>query len=587
MAEGNDNLADSDQQDAGPLLRKVGRTRTVVFLTLNLIGFAMANAFWRYLATGQWFRFATAEYHRELVSPLGALFVGPLSIFTHPWMIPVLSLLLGLVIVVPILVAVLYRQLHAMLFVLVVAVLGHGPVLALAQAVGCVVATRTRLRSEMPFAAALLGMVPLGLYVYVFAFAAVDFPAALPLQRWVLSLPAVIAMVVAILATAVVLLLAKVTAFRPGVVWPVLVVFLAGPMALFHIKIGADELEYTLIANRLAPSDAVFHSVTLDSWRQSHSARRAGGLGLEALVNRDLDRRKQALADKCQAFLETHRHSDRAPAVLWIQAQLRSLLLDDVAFRGELVKYSAAHPLQASAPLWRRLLHEHRGAPQAALAAWRLGELALRRGQAKQADEFLRDAAERLRSLLAQTPAEDRPERTPRIFSPAASVPADRGLEYYEEALFALERLIWLMEQNNVLTDARCAEAMAAYLDLNPRNLGYSEGLFFLAAEYEDTKMEDNLKLAVALADRNRYDQANALMSLADYELTDAAIEASFALGGLTMRTIDAPALALDEKLKKPEEYFKAVVAARENPWQQRAAEHLAWLKKAQPAAKR
>ena len=95
--------------------------------------------------------------------------------------------------------------------------------------------------------------------------------------------------------------------------------------------------------------------------------------------------------------------------------------------------------------------------------------------------------------------------------------------------------------------------------------------------------MEDNLKLADALARRSRYRQAEALIELAKYRLTDAAIEANFALGRLAMQSAAAPALPLI--VDKPEEYFKAVVAARENPWQVRAAKHLAWLK-AQPKAK-
>mgnify|MGYP001488237628 CR=1 FL=1 len=65
-------------------------------------------------------------------------------------------------------------------------------------------------------------------------------------------------------------------------------------------------------------------------------------------------------------------------------------------------------------------------------------------------------------------------------------------------------------------------------------------------------------------------------------ERTDAAIIANFELGKLAMRTAEAPDIGrLVKGLKTPEEYFRIVIAAPENPYQQKAAELLASL---QPA---
>jgi len=91
--------------------------------------------------------------------------------------------------------------------------------------------------------------------------------------------------------------------------------------------------------------------------------------------------------------------------------------------------------------------------------------------------------------------------------------------------------------------------------------------------------MGDNLKLAVALATPNLYERAEMLILLAEDERTDSAIEANYQLGHLALRTREAPALGLVEKLKNPRAYFQLVVAAPDNPWRDLAAYQLAALK--------
>lgn len=545
----------------------------LIFLAVNLVAFAVVNAFWQYLTTGSWLNFSMEAYS----SPFSEIFIQPLSVLTHPWMIVVGALLLAVIFFVPIVVSVLYHEFYAILFVFVVAGLGHALGLAFFQACGCILAARTRLRSDMPFVAALLGLTPLIVYIYI-AFSVVDFPAALPLQRWILCIPVVVAVLLAIFSAAAVLALAKLTSFRPGVVWPVLAVLLAGPFTIFYTYVGADELEYVFIAKPISGADSLFESIKLDSWQEKN---RAEGLNRHTLKNRiqeDMDLRKRLLMQKCERFIERHGDSPRSAAVLWLEAQAQSLALDEAAYHGQLVKYNAAFPSQNSRSTWRRLMEDYRPSPHAALAAWRLGELALRRRDIEQADDLLHKAAQRLRTILADVAKNKKYEEPGRIFTTEPSIPARYNYEYYENALLAVERLLWLMKENNVLSDKRSAEAMAAYLDLNPRVEDYSEKLSALAGLYENTKIGDNLKLAVAQATQNRYQRAEMLIALSENRLTDAAIEANFALGRLAMKTASDPALPLIEKLKKPQEYFKVIIAARDNPWQRRAFAQLAWL---------
>jgi len=165
------------------------------------------------------------------------------------------------------------------------------------------------------------------------------------------------------------------------------------------------------------------------------------------------------------------------------------------------------------------------------------------------------------------------------MFSPPADVPSR---EYFLGAREAVERLAWLMERNNVLRDANSAEALAAYLDLNPKRPDYYQRLTGLLSDTtrkrEATAMGDNLKLAIALQTADVYERAQMLILLAEDVQSDAAIVANMELGKLAMRIREAPVIRLVGGLKTPEEYFKIVRAAPPNPYQRKADELLAFL---------
>jgi len=570
------NASYDHHRGALPLLRPAGFLRTWTFLLMSLAAFTGANAFWQYLTTGRWVNLSAEAYRHDLVTPLGELFVQPLNILHHPWMILVTGLLLAAVVFVPVVVAVLYRLGYAAVFVAVVAAVGHAPVLALALAIGCVLAGRTRLRSDMPFLAALLGLLPAGLYFYFFGLAGADTAAMLPLQRWVLYGPMLVAMVAAVLAAAMVLALAGWTGYRPGVVWPVLVILLVAPVAIFLRKVGQDELQYALLVGRLAPGEAIFEEKPLRAWTRGASAEGLNRQTQWIRLREDLQGLRRDLAGRCEDFLARHPASGRAPSVLWVRAQCESLQPDERAFEGDLIRFSASYPLPASQAFWSRLLKDYPASPQAALAAWRMGELAIRRREIAEGDRLLGEAVERLRAIL-QTFQEAEGESPEKTFRPDPPVPSEG---HYEEALSAAERLIWLIQQNDAVNDAGSAEALAAYVNVNPRGQDCYQALSVLAGAYEQTALGDNLKLAVAQATPDPYVRASMLIPLAERRPpTDAAIEANYELGRLALRTAEAPALALLENLRTPEAYFKVIVAAPPNPWQRLARRQLEWLK--------
>lgn len=560
-------------QGRAPLLRPAGALRMGAFLALSLAGYLIVNLFWQHLVTGQWIGFSLHTYRSEFVIPLGRMFRYPLDIFTHPWMILVHALLLSVVIFVPIVVAVLYRTVFAAIFAAIVLLIGRAPVLAATLTLGFVLAALTRWRSNKPFLAMLLGLVPVPGYFYLFAFAGTDLTSLPLLQQWAMTAPVIIAVALAVAAAAAVLGLARLTHYRPGVIWPVLAVLLAAPLAIFYLKVGSAELAYSLLEAELAPGDAVFRSVPLEAWREHNR-----GLAQQTLENQiqdEMDFRRHQLIGDCEQFVKSYPRSERMPAVLWIQAQASSLQWDKPSFQNGLIRYTASYPLPASEPIWRRLLEEYGASPQAALAHWRLGQLALAAGNARSGYEHLRAADESLQKQLKQ--AKNPPPATDlmgKVFSQPTAAPSR---DYYAEALFEVERLAWLVAQNNLLNDARCAQAMADYLRLNRHQMSafrYYEQLSSLAGEYEDTHLGDNLKLAVAMATANLRERADQLAVLAQQQADpDAAIEANYQLGQLLVQKLDLQPLT---GLPGPKVYFERVMKAPPNPWQGRAAERLA-----------
>jgi hypothetical protein len=139
-----------------------------------------------------------------------------------------------------------------------------------------------------------------------------------------------------------------------------------------------------------------------------------------------------------------------------------------------------------------------------------------------------------------------------------------------------LERSIWLIEKNHLLTDPNAARAMADLAAVNPYQRRYRRAVSELVDAYSETTMAGNLKLALARATRDIYARAQLMVEVADNwrEDGDAAIEANYELGRLILQQ---PVLRLAENIREPAHYFKLVTVA-ENPWRQFALSRLELL---------
>jgi tetratricopeptide (TPR) repeat protein len=568
---------------ARPLLRPKSARRWIASMVLNVVGYMAAALVWRHLAVSPWGGVVFTAGSSASTS-LAEHLLGPMGMFAQPWMMLVIGLLLGVLAVAPILMAVMYQLLLALAFSVALAILGGAPWLALAVGAGCLVAARTKLRREYPFLAVLLGLLPVGVYM-ILTRLGIDGATLLPLQRWLLAVPMVLALLVAMVLASGAVLLARLTRFQPGVVWPVLLVGLIAPVAIFLTQIGMDELAYAQLTDSLGSGDQLLPAQPLSpegTFPEVPSHR----VDREAAQTRRLTERCQTLRAACGRFLTRYPNSRRAPSVMWILAQSDSLQRDQRDLNTEVIRYTVAHPSLDAESTCRRLVEQYPESDQAALALWQLGQFAIRhtltqktptQASIDQACSLLHQAEEKLREIVSTR--RDEPHSS-NPFPALANHP--RRKDDYEKALFAVEKMNWLIEKNDVREDPACRRALAELLSINPYAPDGRVRFRQLAqgSTFAKTKMADNLRMAYALELTDRSDRAEAMLALAEDELQDAAIEANYELGYLALRFAK-----MSQIPQAPEAYFTIVVAAPENPWQSRAAKHLAWLKSVAPAS--
>ncbi len=563
-------------KDRRPLLRRSRKVLCWGLLIVSFCAYVVVNSFWGYLNTGRWANFTPTAYHRALITPQGKTFLEPVSIFTHPWMIPVLGLLLGVMLTVPILVAVLYHLGLGICFAGTIAVVARAPMLGGVVAVGCVLGARTLLRRDAPFLGIVLGLTPTVTYLLLFGFTGTDVPALLALQRLALRGPLLIALGGGLLLSGLILTISQLTGFRAEPVL-LLVMLLAGaPILVFFLTVGPAELEYALILKRLTPSGEIMQSVSLQQWKREHAGTGLSASALENLIVGGLTLHRNGLVRRCEGFLDSYPESKRTGEVLWIAARCKSLQFDRQRFAEGEVLYVDSYPLEESAEIWKRLRAEHPGSLLEAFANRQLGELALRNKQVETAEQLLRRAVQQLSEHLSASSPTALLTRTTEVFFPSSIFP---GKWRITQGLFRAQRLLWLIERNELLSDPKSTEAIAALLEINPHAMTREDRyrrLGKLAGKYEDTHLSEDLKLAVARMTEDPQEKVAQLVALAkQWSDCDAAIEANYELGILVSQQ---PVLQLRRDVETPRVYFKTVRDAPPSPWRRRAQEHLKWL---------
>jgi len=207
---------------------------------LAAVAFSVACFVWSRLVTGAFWAFDLESQTVPDFWRLGPATVAGASIFEYPWQIVVLGLLMGILAVVPVLIAQLMSFGHSFVFLLAVFFLANLPGFAIALLSSCFAVAARPLRFRSRIIAIALCMAPQLVYWGIFGA-----PAGLEPLEWGFSFaPWIWAWVVGLAIAGLVLGIGHYTRYRPGLIWIFTTTTLLLALGVFEWKIGFDELDY-------------------------------------------------------------------------------------------------------------------------------------------------------------------------------------------------------------------------------------------------------------------------------------------------------------------------------------------------------
>ncbi|MBN2446610.1 MAG: hypothetical protein JXO22_07790 [Phycisphaerae bacterium] len=539
------------------------RVRAIVLLAVNFVLFCGLCVFthWLHVARPIDFDFesyaAPFRFWGEQTHDLNDFLLYPINVVQTPIHGIVLGLLVASIVAVPIAVSILYRFCAMLPFALAVLVFAHMPWMAVTLVGGAILASVRPFRLSFRFGSALLGLLPVLLYLYLATRVYADQveTSVTPEQRPLLFAPWVIAILAASVMLGTIMLLASVVRFRPGVVAPVLAAMLALPTVLFHTQVGTDELSYRVLETEFGPQSPRFKAVedASPTIRQLVEENKLQPDILWLVIKGDLEPlrgrlirhflielldSRSAARSASDRFIVDHPNSRYVPNVLYLQARALDTRLDQQALLtvpSPMRKYYADFPHPQSERPWSVILREYGDSPLVAAAALRLAQLSLRSGNVGAAVEQLRPAIERdVRTQPITTTTQPGAVRGPfRSAPPEASLAFDTRW-YLDEA----KRLFELVRENR--DDPKYGNApLAALYSLDQRRAGHRVHLATLAERYADSLLADNLVLAWALAEPEFERRATNLEGfLARYTSGDAVPEALYRLASLEIQSL-------------------------------------------------
>lgn len=582
--------------DAGPVLMDVWtrtarkyRVRAIVLLAVNFALFCVLCAFLYWLHFARVFEFTWDSYIEPFKfwgpqrQTLNDFVLFPISVVEKPVHSVVLGFLLAAIVSVPIAISQLYRFWAALPFLAAIILFGHMPWMAITLLGSCVLASVRPFRLRFRYGAALLALIPVLFYLYFASRGDVQMAGTFvsPEQRQLLAAPWVLAILVSAIMLAVILGLAKLVAYRPGPITPIISIMFATPVVLFHNYVGADELAFNVLARDCGPQSPRFEPVSsaqeeilalLHRWTQADSASVdpegatlrglwAGDPQAHETIKRriaarlyaDLLEDRRYAHESCRKFIADYPESRHLPAVLYMQARA----MDTRLAESRLISARPIRELYFDFPhvqseeIWDRLLKLFPESPYAIVAALRTAQLRARRGD-------FAEALQRLDTVLAHPDAMTvfRGDTPPAASQPVASAPLNIA-PFLNEAC----ELADLVRQN--ANDPQYGNApLTALMRLDPRRTEYRAQLARLIDEYDDARLNDNLTIDYAIASPNA-DERLALLrkSVAVFESTDAYPDAAYHLAELEVLRFgrENPEIAAQgmQRLRELDERFR------------------------------
>ena len=218
---------------------------------LAVIAFSLACLIWSRIVTGTFWAF---DFESQTVPDfwrLGQATVSGASIFEYPWQIVVLGLLMGIIAVVPVLIAQLMSFGHSFIFVLAVFFLANLPGFAVFLLVSCFAVAARPLRFRSRIIAIALCTAPQLVYWGFFGAAR----GVEPLEWGFSFAPWIWAWIVGLAIAGLVLGIGHFTRYKPGLTWIFTTTTLLLAVGVFEWQIGFDELDYQLYVAENDPEE--------------------------------------------------------------------------------------------------------------------------------------------------------------------------------------------------------------------------------------------------------------------------------------------------------------------------------------------
>lgn len=545
------------------------RTRALILLVVNVILFAGVGNFAFWIRSGESLAPLMPGYWDDLIETvqfwgytgksLGTLLLEPINVQDVPMQIPILGLLLGTLIAVPILVSLLYRFWASVPFLAVVALLAVMPWLSLTLTLSCIIASVRPFRSRYPLMSALFGTAPTVLYLILASSGTREAVVGLidPVERIKFVAPWVFAIVVATAQFAVVLTVARLIQYRPGPLTPLIAAMLALPVGLFEWNVGRDELHYRLLESLsrhyFSPVDAsaALSERAQTEWRRHPLPRPSFDDLRESLEQKwqfelsgdvppyqlDLARRQQEVALRCDYFIEQFPDSRYAGNALFLKARAFDMRVAPIEFQSNRwIRFHDDFPAAASRAVWQTLAVNRPGTILGAVAEIHLGQLEARDCSVERAIDRLTAG---IRILSGQRPwsvdsqiaagAMERPapEYTLNLSVGQLLLDAHRLkdlLENYRDSAFGDEPLCGSRRESSHLP--------RGLLSLNPRHPSYAANLQRIRTQFPGSALDDNLALELANTQRDTAESIRQLEKcMQENPQGDARAEALFRLG--------------------------------------------------------
>ena len=558
-----------------PLLIPRSKRGWFAYMSLNAIVFIAGCLFWRYLQTGDFFSLEFPGWRQCFSPSLDRPFLQPLNMFISPWEFLVLGVMLGILITIPLQIAVMYHVWIAALFALTVGVIAFMPILGIILAGGCLLAARTPLRRDYPAFAIMFGLLPAWIYLFV-AYQATDTSLLEPIERWLVFMPVAVAFLFSVASAEIAVFFARWRKFKPGVIWPTLSLI---PVAigLFFSLVGDANMQFAKINQLAYRETGVFAPADPGFWIPKKFVSKDKFKVREKIIETFVARRKKLQA-QCLRYVDRYPKNKFAPSALWMLATSHSCQLDMNKLSAGVVSPSTNFASEDSKQYWQNLIKNYPASPEAVLAKYNLAKLYIKQAH-KSADpcqkiiaahKLLIIARKKLRNTIVRETQRNQIVLEKKIannmFQPQRNFPRAR---IYQQTLSEIKILIWMLDNNHALDSKTDAVAISRLLSINSNQANYREDLKKLAATpaVKKSKLYNNIKLLYVNSDPNYNSRVAGLIKIAALgeKDIDASLQANYLLGRISLQLSQIQ--RKNYKLHAPIYYYKVIEKAKLNPW--------------------